>query len=126
MPVFVPTAADRQLVLDNAGLRMTWEELALNIINPRTGKPISKNTLQEHFPDELAAGKARLKNKINTKYLEALDKGDAWAIQFGFRNIHGWKDGNPVGTNADGTENGGISSIQVSFVMPKKASTEEA
>lgn len=37
---------------------MSSNEMRLLIINPRTGNPISKDTLQKAFADELASGKA--------------------------------------------------------------------
>src|SRR5215813_10196840 len=55
-PAFVPTDAQRQLVAKLIAMRMQWDEIRLLIINPRTGDPITKSTLNRHFKRELAVG----------------------------------------------------------------------
>jgi len=64
MPPFRPTAEQRQQVELMAGLGMTQEEVAVVILNPRTGKGISDKTLREHFRQELATGRSKVKAKV--------------------------------------------------------------
>jgi hypothetical protein len=122
MPTFQPTEDQRRWVRAMAGFKMTWDEMCLLVINPRTGKPISKETFGKAFAAELANGKARLKQLIATKYLERLNAGDAWAIQFGFRHIFGWQENeNDVTVAVNGPDANDKSGpmLQVSFVTPK-------
>jgi hypothetical protein len=91
MPKFVPDQQQRVFVSGVAGL-MTWNEIATPIINPRTGQPISKETLQRAFADELKVATARRKAIIAQRFIERVEAGDWWAIKFGLRHICGWKD----------------------------------
>lgn len=118
-PEFVPTQEQRKFVADMAGVKLTHEEIALQVINKQTGKPIAKDTLQKHFAPELAAGKAKLKALIGTKFIDKVHGGDNWALQFGFRHIFGWQD--QVGMAAKFTSGSGgeeQSSLEVRFVVP--------
>jgi hypothetical protein len=117
-PRFEPTTEQCGWVRATAGLKMTWDEMRLLVINPRTGKPISKETLGKAFAAELAVGKVRLKQLISTKYLERLNAGDTQAIQFGFRHIFGWPEQAP-NRGSDGAHRDGNTSIKISFVPPK-------
>lgn len=63
-PPYVPSDETRDMVQTMAGLGLTREEIALCITNPKTGKPISTKTLNEHFSEQLAAGAPKLKAKI--------------------------------------------------------------
>lgn len=89
MPRFVPTDDQRRFVSAMAGL-MTWNEIASIVINPRTSKPISKETLQRAFADELKVATARRKSIIGHRFIELVEAGDPWAIKFGLRYICGW------------------------------------
>jgi hypothetical protein len=75
MPPFVPTDAQRHLVAMCSGFKMPWDEIRLLVINERTKLPISKETLQKHFVDELQNGKAQLKRLIQSKVLQHLASG---------------------------------------------------
>lgn len=61
MPAFLPTAQHRTFVSAVAGMRMTQEEIASIIQDPRTGQPISVPTLRKYFQHELETGRQRLK-----------------------------------------------------------------
>jgi hypothetical protein len=50
------------------------------ILNPHTGAPVSKVTLNKHFKRQLAAGGVMLKELAASKYFEALKAGESWAI----------------------------------------------
>lgn len=61
---FVPTTEQRTQVELMIGLGMTYKEISILTLNPRTNKGISINTLQEHFAGELASGGPRLKRQV--------------------------------------------------------------
>jgi hypothetical protein len=78
-PPFIPTYEQRRFVTAMAGIRTTWEEIRLLVINPTTGEPITKTTLSRAFRRELTNGKAKLKSLVATPFYEALRRGDPWA-----------------------------------------------
>jgi hypothetical protein len=121
-PPFVPTDEQRRFVWAMAGLKMTHDEIAAVIHNPTTRASIDKNTLEKHFVAELATGKQRLKSIIGSKYMERLQAGDAWAIQFGFRHIHQWND-NDVSVTLDGKTE--MKSIKIEFVKPSNEHADD-
>lgn len=47
-----------------AGYRIPQDEMALLIINPDTGRPISETTLKKVFEDDLASGYANLRVRL--------------------------------------------------------------
>lgn len=57
---------------------MTWDELCLLIINPKTGKPISKDTLAKVFAEELAAGRSKLKKILLNAWLDTVENGEGY------------------------------------------------
>jgi hypothetical protein len=85
-PSFKPTAAHRKLVEQLIALHVTWDEIRQLIINPHSGTPISKVTLNRYFKRELAAGGAMLKELAASKYFQALEAGESWAIRMAMRN----------------------------------------
>jgi len=102
---FFATPEMRAAVKVYAGMRMTLEQIRLNIINTVTDKPISTHTLQKYFPAELEQGYASIKGLISRRYLERLNAGERWAIQAGLQQFFGWDGESPVEVvvNADGT-----------------------
>jgi hypothetical protein len=92
MPRFVPTEEQRRLVASMAGFRMSREELAWVIINPRTREPISVPTLLSAFKTELKTGRARLKTIAQTRFLDRLNHGDWNAIYFALRFVCGYRE----------------------------------
>ena len=107
-----------------AGVKLTHDEICSLIINPQTGRPLDKTTLEKAFVDELANGKAKMKSLLGSKFMERMQAGDAWALQFGLRHISGWRDPNAgVGVNVgNGTDENGqpTTQIEVRFVPPPK------
>jgi hypothetical protein len=87
---FKPTVEQRHLVATLAGLKCTWEELRSLVLHRDTGLPITKTTLARHFKRELADGSAKVKALIGQKYVEAVQRGEQWAIRLGMRNRYGW------------------------------------
>jgi len=56
------------------GYGLTHDEVKVLIINPETGKPISRETLRKHFPDELERGKPLVASRIaESLYRRAID-----------------------------------------------------
>lgn len=124
MPVFVPTPEDRRRVLRMVGIGMTHDQIACIIENPRTRKPIDKNTLEKNFPEELATGVSRLKEMVLNKYIEKVESGTDWAIRVGMSHYHGFeRDGTAINiapSNGHGKPNAEEVGIRVEFVRPKR------
>jgi hypothetical protein len=100
---------------------MTWDELCLLVLNPRTGKPISKDTLGRAFASELAVGKARFKSLLVTSWLDIVRNGEhnaRWsAVQWGLQHIAGFRDdaaGLQMNIGGDGADKG----LRVEFIIP--------
>jgi hypothetical protein len=114
---FKPTPEQRAMVATLAGLKCTWEELRALVLHQDTGLPITKGTLHKHFKHELANGGARVKALIGQKFVEAVQRGEPWALRLGMRNRYGWvgAEGNQplpeiMGSFADSPE------IKITFV----------
>jgi hypothetical protein len=125
MPAFVPTQGQRYLVERCTGMRMPWDEIRLLVINERTKKPISKETLQKAFRDELAVGKSKLKDAIYSAYAKQLESGNWWPVKFGlqaFCDIHD----EPRHSAAMSVNIGDdVAPIRIAFVLPGKQAGEE-
>jgi hypothetical protein len=106
MPTFVPSQQQRAFVAAATGTLMGWGQMAALVINPRTSKAISKETLQRAFAPELKLGNARLKAMVASKFYERLLAGDLWAVKFGLRHICGF--GRDEATVSQEGEGGGI------------------
>jgi hypothetical protein len=124
-PPFKPTQAQRELVTILIGMKMTWDQVRLLVINPRTGEPIAKTALSKHFRRELAEGGAQLKALIASKYHQALQNGDCWAVRMGLRNKFGWLNEGSTPLPADSLELEGDPKIQIEFVLPTAKRLEE-
>lgn len=61
---FEPTGEQRNDVQLMVGYGMTYLEICTLIRNPRTRKPISVNTLQKTFREELSNGAAMVKSRV--------------------------------------------------------------
>lgn len=64
MTPFEPTVADRELVEKLVGFGMTQRQICYLVKNPRTGKGIDVNTLEKHFPKELASEGAKVAHEV--------------------------------------------------------------
>lgn len=118
MVPFAPTAEQRGFVAAMVGVKMTWDEICLLVVNPRTGRPISKETLQRHFMQELADGKAKLKALVGRRFMEAIEAREAWALQFALRHINGWKDSDLNVAVSGGGDGPMAGRVTVEFVVP--------
>jgi hypothetical protein len=101
---------------------MSHNELCQLIVWPGATKPICKETLQKAFPEELAAGKARLKKELLSEWLDVVRNGEdhaRWrAIEFGLRHINGWRDDAPhMQMNIDASD-GERPGMKIQFVLP--------
>src|ERR1700731_1147999 len=56
---FAPTADQRGNVEAMTGFGISQEEIRRVVINPETGKPIDKKTLELHFVDEIETGQIK-------------------------------------------------------------------
>ena len=98
-PLFRATNAQRKIVAQMIGLHVTCDEIRQLIINSHSGEPISKVTLNKHFRRELAAGGAMLamlKRLAASKYFQALEAGEAWAVRMAMRNRFTARFGTPA------------------------------
>jgi hypothetical protein len=120
MPVFEPTDQQRLFVAAMAGINMTHREIALLTLNPRTRKPIGVDTLEKHFAHELSAGPAQFKSLIGTRFMEKVQAGEQWAVQYGLRAVNKLLDQQSSGIQITqgATEDKQVSSIEVHFVEP--------
>lgn len=101
-----------------AGIRMTWEEIRRLVINPQTGRPITKTTLSRAFKAELADGKAKLKSIVATRFYEALHRGEPWAVQMGLKTQFGWKPDGQGGLISPPEAAVSDNTVRVEFVLP--------
>ena len=93
-PPFEPTDEHRFQVEMAVGLGIKQDAIAQLIVNPETGKGISRTTLQEHFADEIARGRPKLEAMIGRTLVEKAMGDDKSAVtaaiwltkaQFGWR-----------------------------------------
>ena len=108
-PRFQPTVSQRHTVTTLAGFHMTHDQMAMLILNEKTGKPISKNALEANFKEELRSGQSKVKMVMATKFMEIINQGNERAILWAMERI--WKIPDPnrtdtrigVAINDDGT-----------------------
>jgi hypothetical protein len=89
-PPFQPTKIQRQLVVEMAGLKCSWEEMRRLIINPKTGKAIAKTSFARIFAAELEQARAKLKQIIASGYHAALAQHEPWALRLALKNVYNW------------------------------------
>jgi hypothetical protein len=87
---FKPTDAQRRAVSMLAALHVSWDEIRLVVINPHNGEAIAKSTLARAFRKELSRSSAALKELVASKYFEALERGEQWAVRAGLRQRFNW------------------------------------
>lgn len=121
---YEPTAAERRMVMQLSGMKVTYEQLRTIIISPYSNKPIAKRHFARIFARELAEGRIRLKQLITNKFYEALEAGAPWAIRLGLRNNLGWSfEGSQPLEIADNVETI-VQNIGVRFVLPPPKNEE--
>ena len=126
MPVFEPTEQQRLFVAAMAGIRMTAREIALLVLNPRTNKSIDVDTLIKAFAYELEAGPSKFKSLIGTRFMEKVEAGEGWALQFGLRAINKLSDSDRASVTVTTPDTGPVvSGLQIEFVTPKRRDEDE-
>jgi hypothetical protein len=89
-PPFKPTAAERKMVAQLAGLRVSWDEMRKLIINKKTGQPIAKTSFARIFAQELEQARAKLKALISSGFHDALQAREPWALRLAMKNVYHW------------------------------------
>lgn len=120
---FVASEQQKHIVAQLCGAKMSWDNLRLLILNPATGKPISKETLQSAFREELAVGKARVQSILIRSFIDLVEdrQGNSnarWsATMWGLERLCGFQpNGFGMRVGASGEEKEKTISIQ--FVQP--------
>jgi len=95
-PPFEPTPEDRKRVEAMAGL-IRHDQIALLVLNPHTGEPITTKTLRRHFTHELEAGVAKAHAAVAQSLFKRATnpKGGAGAVTAGIwysKCQMGWKE----------------------------------
>ncbi len=80
MPPFVPSELDRAVVELLVSMGMPQRGVC-RLICGRNGKPIAETTLKKYFAHELKVGKAAVVLKVLAKFMQAIEKGERWAIE---------------------------------------------
>lgn len=91
-PGFEPTAENRSQVEKLAGLGLKHEEICLLIINPHSGKPISRPTLAKHFERELETGVLKANAAVTQSLYQNAIKGNATSQIWWTKCRMGWKE----------------------------------
>lgn len=95
-PPFQPTAEQRRNVEVLAGLGLTQDEICLLVVNPTTGRPVTRDTLERYFRTELETGAPKAHAKVaESLYKRAVDlshpQGATCAIFFAKCRM-GWRE----------------------------------
>ena len=104
---------------------MSQEEICHLITWPGTSKTISKEALASAFPEELAAGKARVKKELLSEWLDVVRNGEdhaRWrAIEFGLKVINGWRDDERPSVSMNfGGDGDATPKLSVEFILPSR------
>lgn len=119
MPPFIPTDEQRGVVELMAGFGIDQVRIRSVIINPRTGKGISLETLEKAFREELDRGMAKMDALVATSHAQQIKAGNITAIIWYQKNRWGWSDAQRLEhTGKDGKELGFVSGIKVAFIAP--------
>jgi len=90
---FEPTDEQRKQVEAMKGYGIPEPDIALLIINPRTEKPIARETLRKHFAYELSVGNAKANAKVaQSLYQQATDGKNTTAAIWWTKTRMGWKE----------------------------------
>jgi hypothetical protein len=102
-PAFVPTAEQRDLVRDMAGLGARYSDICL-FVKKADGKPISDVTLTKYFGQELGEGKARANMNVSRSlYVNATSGLNVQAQIFWLKTQARWKE-EPAGVELTGKD----------------------
>lgn len=102
-PPFEPTAEQRVTVKTMASYGIPLDDIARVVINPRTGKAISRKTLSRHCKAEIATGATEANVKVaQSLYRQAVD-GHVTAAIFWCKTRMGWREAPRAGIDAKQT-----------------------
>jgi hypothetical protein len=119
MPTFAPTEEQRAIVKLLAGGGVTHDRMRQVIKNQRTGLPISRDTLERAFANELIEGSVELDTISMTGLVQQMKQGNMTAIIWYQKNRMGWSDVSKTEVSGpDGKPL--VTGIEVVFVVPKE------
>jgi hypothetical protein len=90
--LFVPTKHQRDLVKLLIGFGMPEDRARLAIINPRTGKPISRDVLRAAFQDEIEIGRVEMDTVCYKGLSNQIRAENMTAIIWYMKNMMWWRD----------------------------------
>jgi hypothetical protein len=92
MPAFEPTDWHREVVRRAAGFGLPHDYICQCIVNPRTGQPIARDTLEKHFRTELDHGKNFANHMVINTLFEKAVNGDTTAGIWWTKTQCGWRE----------------------------------
>ena len=87
---FVPTDAQRKMVIAMAAVPRPVREIATLIINPKTGRHIDEELVSRVFADKLKSAQAQYDLMCASSMGRKLKEGDNFTMAFWGRNKWGW------------------------------------
>ena len=104
-PAYQPSDEERQLVSKLSGMGVKQSEICELIINDKTNRAISEDTLRKHFAAEIASGRAIAKSKVmKTAYRMAISGEVPAMTMFWLKTQAGWRETNHIDhTSSDGS-----------------------
>jgi hypothetical protein len=91
-PAFKPNDAQRDMVKLMTGFGIPQDRIRLIIPNPNTGNPITKETLEIAFREEIRVGSMEMDGIAMTSLARRVKEGNMTAIIWYMKNRMGWKD----------------------------------
>jgi hypothetical protein len=91
-PAFEPTDEQRNLVKLLAGFGIPQERICLVVNSPRTGRPITKETLERAFAHGLEVGSIEMDSVCASMLATKVRQGNMTAIIWYMKNRMGWRD----------------------------------
>ena len=91
-PPFKPTKEQRKLVKLLAGFGIPQDRICLVVNSPRTGRPITKETLERAFAYELEVGAMETDSVCAKMLFKKVEQGNMTAIIWYMKNRMGWRD----------------------------------
>jgi hypothetical protein len=121
-PSFEPTAEQRRLVQQLAGIGCTADEI-VECVPWSTGKSISVDTLQRKFPDELRKGRALAHMRVRRRLFDEIENGNTAALIFYCKSQLGMKE--TAAVELSGKDGAALTPAAVVILPAKDAAPEE-
>ena len=122
---FVPSEAQRRMVIAMAAIPRPVREIATLIINPRTGRHIDEELVSIVFADELKSAQAKYDLLCASSMGRKLKEGDNFTMAFWGRNKWGWDRPNSTMTFKMPDQNGDIGDENTIIIELVKAPKRE-